>query len=146
MLPYYGDIIDRIEEEPIWYDQNGVPRYEKFKPDLAPNIYADEVILLEIACQDCGRKFLVEMNWEHTDLYLLRHSIPNPSFSEVMRGWLKTDKKEESWPPVHYGDPPSHGCVGDTMNVYDLRILEFWRKENFDWARKTEFELELERK
>lgn len=27
----------------------------------------------------------------------------------------------------HYGDPPAHDCVGDTMNSEPVRILEFWQ-------------------
>ena len=58
----YFDIISRIDEKPTWYDQNGTPRYEEFNPDLCPNIYAQQVFLLKIACQACGEEFDVEMN------------------------------------------------------------------------------------
>ena len=95
----YRDILDRINEEPSWYDENGTPRYGEFAPDMCPNIYAHSVVLLEIACQSCGRRFRVEMN-------------EGP--------WLPSDIPPKNW---HYGDPPAHGCVGDTMNCDDLVIL-----------------------
>jgi hypothetical protein len=33
---------------------------------------------------------------------------------------------------IHYGDPPFHDCTGDTQNVDDLRVVEFWM-----WVRTT---------
>ncbi len=38
MKPYYIDIIERIDEEPKWYDKNGTPRYRPFHPDLPPAV------------------------------------------------------------------------------------------------------------
>jgi hypothetical protein len=105
----YEDITSRIKEVPAWYDSNGAPRYGKFTPDMCPDIYANQVVLLEIACQLCGAKFLVEMNggvW---------NNLENP-------------KK------LHYGDPPAHGCTGDTMNCEDIAVIEVWHKS---WARKV---------
>lgn len=115
MKASYEDILKRIPEEPKWYDTNGTPRYDDFLPDNCPNIYARQVILLRIACQACRKVFDVEM---HGDWY----------------GLIKRPKN------LHYGDPPSHGCVGDTMNCEDLEVLQVWAKENFDWERYPEEE------
>jgi len=142
MNAYFEDIRARIKEEPTWYDANGTPRYGKFNPDMSPNIYASEIILMEISCQDCKMKFLVEMNWSVTDKVWDRHS---ESFFNRMRIWLKTEEDKKYHTPFHYGDPPSHGCVGDTMNCYDLRIVEFWKKEKFEWKRMEKYEIELEK-
>lgn len=115
MKSNYRDIRDRIPEEPEWYDQNGVPRYGKFDPALCPNIYSNQVFLLKIACQDCHREFRVEM---HSDWYdVVRH----PS-------------------KLHYGDPPIHECVGDTMNCVDLEVLQVWRRLDHKWERVPELE------
>ena len=107
----YLDITSRITEQPTWYDSNGVPRYGEFTPDGCPNIYARQVFLLLISCQDCGEQFQVEM-----------HS-----------GWFgSVDNPRE----LHYGDPPAHGCVGDTMGCNGWRVLEVWGRENeIDWTR-----------
>lgn len=142
MKAYYQDIKSRIQENPKWYDTNGVPRYDTFKPELSPNIYAEEVVLLEISCQDCRSRFLVEMNWSIMEIVLNRHS---ESLSTIMGQWLKNENKKDCFVPIHYGDPPGHGCVGDTMNCYDLRIVEFWKKDNFTWKRIPEYEIELEK-
>lgn len=117
----YEDIRSRIVEEPSWYDENGTPRYGKFNPELCPSIYSDVVALLLIACQYCSKKFTVEA---HAGIFNWRITAP-PS----------------RW---HYGDPPIHGCTGDTMNCEDLAVLEVWRKnrdlEQWGWERQPEFE------
>lgn len=151
MKASYIDIRKKIKEEPRWFDENGVPRYDKFSPDLSPNIYAEEVVLVEIACQNCEKRFFVEMNWSKYSS-ILRGSkgkslkeIEKESFKERVKSWLK-DKKCF---PLHYGDPPHHNlgenrCVGETENCYDLRIVEFWRRK-FEWRRLRRYEVELER-
>lgn len=120
----YEDITSRISEEPTWYDQNGTPRYGKFTPDHCPNIYSSQVVLMEIACQSCGRRFHVEM---HTDVWTDHEIVP---------------KK------FHYGDPPRHVCMGggDTMNCEDLSVLEVWSKSNplRNWKRLRKLEGTIE--
>ena len=45
---------------------------------------------------------------------------------------------------MRYGDPPVHGCVGDTMNAIPVRVLEFWVHDGLDKRRVTEFEVALD--
>ena len=120
MKASYEDITSRIQESPTWYDEDGVPRYGKFSPEYCPDIYTNEVFLIRIACQDCGERFDVEM---HSHIF---EHIANP--------------KE-----LHYGDPPIHGCVGDTMNCEDLEILEAWHRKLLEgWARVSELEGDMD--
>ncbi len=115
----YPDIRERIAEEPQWYDENGCPRYGKFTHERCPNIYATTVVLMEIACQDCGERFRVQMSHWVLDS---NHLPP------------------KQW---HYGDPPRHNCIGagESMNCEDLTVLEVWmRGDDFDWKRMPEFE------
>ncbi len=116
MKARYEDILSRIKEDPKWYDQNGTPRFDDFHPDLCPNIYASQCVLLLISCQDCGKEFRVEMNWGP---WLEHNFVP---------------KK------LHYGDPPIHGCVGDTMNCNDHTVLQVWEKQDFEWVRRPDLE------
>jgi len=142
MKSNYEDIYMAASEgkllEPVWFDENGCPRFAVFTPELCPDIYAQEVILLEIACQDCHKKFLVQMSnwaWKRVEC----------SFARRMSQYVK-DKKLGVWSPLHYGDPPNHGCIGDTMNCYDLRVVEFWDKSwerDNTWLRHPEFEVQL---
>ena len=114
------DILARITEEPSWYDQNGTPRYGEFHPSDCPNIYSFQVILLRIACQACGTQFRVEMHsgWDIPIIGQLRE--------------------------LHYGDPPIHDCVGDTMNCEDLEVLQVWTKDLSDWTRIYDLEGSIE--
>jgi len=123
----YEDIRKRIKEEPKWYDMNGVPRYCDFSPSESPNIYADEVALVEIECQGCGKKFLVELNWdEMCDVDSLS--------KRLKKGTLG------------YGDPPNHGCVGDTMSSYLIKVVQFWKRDTkeMEWVRVKELEGKVE--
>lgn len=132
MLNSYSDIRSRLGE-PLWYDNHGVPRYEPFGPDLC-SVYPVAVTLLLIECQSCAEKFRVSI--EFHDHAFCKHGVtafdpPTP----------------ESIANLHYGDPPIHGCVGDTMNCIDLRVLEFWRRDLShlrDWERDPTMEIVLE--
>lgn len=120
MLDAYLDIRDRIDEEPAWFDRHGVPRYGEFSPYACSDVYAKEVLLLEIGCQECGQRFLVEFTWGP---WLFGKSLVEQVAVEDL---------------PHYGDPPRHGfdgsCgAGDTMNSVEPRVVGLWRRERFDW-------------
>jgi hypothetical protein len=123
----YQDILDRIDAAPVWWDENGVPRFDPHHPDLCPDVYAREVALIRIECQSCQLGFLVQMS---TGSPRARGSL-----TEMIRN--KT---------IHYGDPPRHDvdCMaGDTMNCTDIAVVEFWRWTLLSWERVTELEIDL---
>ncbi len=135
MKALYEDILALTDEQPNWYDMDGVPRFARFTPKLCPNIYAKEIILLLIECQSCQQQFVVEMHW---------HPISGKqSISEAI------DKGNLGY--IHYGDPPRHGVsidshskcyAGDTMNSDSVKILEFWHQDMGEWERKPQYEIE----
>ena len=127
----YHDIISRIPEPPKWWDEFAVPRYCDFSPDHKANIYADQVVLLEIACQNCNERFHVAMSQSKTD-----RTIYN-------RQSLLGDVDA-----LHYGDPPNTDCClsGATMNSIPLRVLEAWHRDIpilMDWERVPELERKI---
>lgn len=143
MLPDYEDIRKRIQIAPLWYDDNGTPRYDRFNPDML-GVYDQWAMCVEIACQRCGIRFLVGRGW--TREAFCKHGV---EFRD-----LPSREDVESF---HYGDPPRHGCVGDTMNCDDIRVVEFWRKDckcagkfhendcgRFEWRRDPELEIRLD--
>lgn len=138
MLHNYPDILNRIPEPPLWFDSNGVPRYDPFHPSLCPNIYAEEVVLYEIACQACGKRFLVEEHSSPMD-FLKTNQPPG------MRTTLADGVRQKG---LHYGDPPCWECAsGATMNCLDIKTVEFWTRnvasfpnEGWDWHRVPELE------
>lgn len=132
MKPSYDDILDLIEKDPKWHDQFGVPRFCDFHPEKSSNIYAKEVILLLIRCQNCSKTFFVEMN--------ASHEIHEKNTLEYRaKNWTAY-----KFIPIHYGDPPRHDCVGDTMNSEPIEIKEFWKREKIDWIRQPHLEINFE--
>ena len=49
MFNDYSDITERITKPPKWWDEHDVPRHAEFSPYRVANIYAEEVVLVEIA-------------------------------------------------------------------------------------------------
>lgn len=122
----YEDILKRIDEAPIWFDEFGVPRYDAFSPQRLGNIYAMEAALAEISCQGCGRLFRVAL----TDVF-------------PRKGFALSD--EIRLRRVHYGDPPNVDCcaAGPTMNSVMREILEYWYRDyevDTNWRRDPIFE------
>jgi hypothetical protein len=130
MKTRYSDILSRTSEKPEWWDDNGVPRYGAFHPDLAPNPYANEVVLYLIGCQACGTLFKVSRTWD-------KYSI-DPVTGRAPPSLMIQD--------LYYGDPPNSGCcnAGPTMSSESLKVLEFWAREGGSWVRKRELEIDLE--
>ena len=131
MHHHYNDITEKIGEEPQWWDEHAVPRYCAFEPDACADIYADEVVLLLIACQNCGREFRVAMSTDSFDVLMNR---------ERLADLIKSGA-------IHYGDPPNYECCppGPTMNSEPLQVLEYWRKDRtaFEWKRDSALEVKI---
>lgn len=108
MNPSYQDILDATDILPVWWDGNGTPRFAAFHPNMQ-GIYDHYALLAEIACQNCSKRFLVAEGW--TSHYVWTGG----DFGKIVEDY-------------HYGDPPQHGCIGDTMNCIDLRIVEAWTR------------------
>jgi hypothetical protein len=124
---HYNDIRSRIAEEPLWFDEHAVPRYNPFSPNETANIYGDESCLLLIECQACSHEFQV--------------CLSRGSFMSDVPSLASLVESQQ----IHYGDPPNGGCcaAGPTMNSVPRRVLEFWRKSDdyLDWIRVPELEI-----
>lgn len=137
MLRDYKDIIDRLGP-PQWWDDNGCPRYCDFAPYTC-GVYDEIVALIEIACQACGERFRVVVSYDRMSMWRREENA-------------ETHRREifptaESINAFHFGDPPPHGCVGDTMNCDTYRVLEFWRRKElpeWGWERAPEYEVTYE--
>ena len=119
MKQNYSDIRSKIADPPLWYDESGCPRYCDFLPGRASNIYAEEMALLEIACQNCGQRFIV--------------AVSQDSYDRVLYHRVLSQEKE-----ITYGDPPNIGCcpVGPTMGSNTIQLLELWRRgKGLGWER-----------
>jgi len=148
---YYKDILDRISEAPVWFDENAVPRFCKFLPSETAYIHAQEAALVLIKCQGCPREFEVAFTeWN------LRHELWDDSNKKIKNiSDLIADGS------IHYGDPPNIGCcaAGHVMNSVAIRVLEYWYKpvvrgegveagvvkgvEALDFRRDPKFEIDI---
>jgi len=131
----YTDIRSKIPEEPQWWDEHAVPRYCLFAPDEVADIYADEAALVQIACQGCGTKFHVAFSCSMIDRAA---SMANGGASLSLAQMIGNKT-------LHYGDPPNVQCcaAGPTMNSEPRRVLEYWRKVQFDWQRDNGLEVDI---
>lgn len=134
MNHHYEDIRSRISEPPTWFDENAVPRYGEFEPNGGADIYADEVALVAIECQNCGEPFTVAISRKRSDLRRIMGGEEYVSIADDIRSGR-----------LHYGDPPNTDCcpAGPTMNCEDLRVLQYWKREGFDWTRDPSLEIGL---
>lgn len=145
MLHHYGDIVDRIDETPRWWDEHGVPRFCCFGPDHLANIYAREAVLLRIECQGCGTPFLVALSRSDLGRY---GWTPDADYETTGKGTFgplpgATLAERIEADEIHYGDPPNTGCcpAGPTMNSIPREVVEYWRAERACvWERRPELE------
>lgn len=152
MHQHYNDILSRIADAPLWFDERGVPRYCEFAPNKLNNIYLRECALMEIACQQCRQKFIVGItlpiakSWSAT----LADPLDGASLADLIRRDL-----------IHYGDPPNIRCcgAGPTMNSNPIRVIEYWHRpiqtrpgtgiiipDTMAWRRDASLEIEIHRK
>ncbi len=153
MLPDYDDIKSRIAEPPTWYDGNGTPRYGEFKPEML-GVYDDCAILVEIACQNCHERFLVGEGSYQMDRYSAQ--LRTAALKGTSAGDIKMLSAEEyltRWAEHYsYGDPPAHGCVGDTMGSVEFRVVQaFLRNKDYsggadreEWLRQPHLEKDID--
>ena len=149
----YDDILSRIPEEPVWFDEHAVPRYCVFHPSKVANAYADEVALAEVTCQSCARLFRVAF---------AARAPATHAKDEWPAGPIGRAIREKT---LHYGDPPNVWCcqAGPTENSEPRRVIQYWRqgdpkyvgdaehggrvitdpKAYFTWTRYPEFEIDI---
>jgi len=144
MFAEFSDILSRIAEPPEWWDQNGVPRFGAFTPNNTPDIHAKEIVLFEIACQNCLRLFKVALAQSDSDRFdPFNHKKPFPRLSESIFCLEFGD------PPRHEDDGKGEECgSGNSMNCLNIRVLEFWVRAPISspdrWVRRSDLERPLE--
>lgn len=80
--------------EPVWYDDNGTPRFREFDPELL-DPYIEVAIYGTVICQHCHKEFKVGIGFREEQ------------FQRILNSKLGLE--------YVYGDPPAHSCVGATM-------------------------------
>jgi len=143
MYQPYRDITDKLGE-PKWWDEEGVSRYNKFKPGDVSDIYADYAALIEIICQGCNRFLPVAWSFNKHRFLCRVSSHPNEPIEDILPKMVFPTAESEGL--LGYGDAPAHYdskgqmCPGCTMTTEVKRILQFWSREHLDWERKKVLE------
>jgi hypothetical protein len=128
MYTYYSDILSKMGD-PLWWDENAVPRYKLFEPQAIADIYATECALAMIACQNCSTYFSV----------CISHNL--------LLGFGKNSlSKRITSKSLSYGDPPNSRCcpAGPTMGSIMCKIIQYWHRgedTKWLWARDPIFEI-----
>jgi hypothetical protein len=115
MFASYRDIIEAVGREPLWFDEQRVPRFVPYQPGLAAHWRADERALLLVCCQACRREFRVAFS--------ATRGVPIAGSQRTGLAALIIERQ------IRYGDPPNLPCceVGPFTSVVELRVLEYWR-------------------
>jgi len=135
----YRDIHEATgDREPLWYDENGVPRYCEFTPGDVPNIYADQAVLYVIQCAGCGQLFTVAVS---CDSAISRYDFLAPLAEAAREGRDLAEAISYGDAPYHdypggHGAPAGGQCAGTTMISDTVRVLEVWRRgSGREWER-----------
>lgn len=117
----YQDILSLTAKPPEWFDENGTPRWNTFTPGCQANVYAVEVALMTIGCQECGTTF---------------KACSSASRRDPGKNTLADELKLGVSP---YGDPPNTGHCdgGHTVTAEIKNVLEFWTRKSQGWERNT---------
>lgn len=131
MHPKYEDILNLASQagvEPVWWDENGVPRFRPFRPeDLGVYDYFAALGEIECSAQYCRRGFLVGVG------------LPKQTFTLTR---FVTNSIDSVIDAIEcYGDPPRHTtpdggtCAGETMVSDMVRIVGVWvRDDGLEWV------------
>lgn len=138
MNTHYADILSRITEPPVWWDEHAVPRFCEFNPNVVANIYARYVALVLITCQGCGVEYRVAHSQGAMDRYLGYDETGTARWVDTMDVLVQNKR-------LDYGDPPNNNCcgVGASMSSEPRRVLEFWERPNFTWERRPDLEIAI---
>lgn len=135
MRPSYDDILSQIATPPLWYDEMAVPRYCTFAPKRAANPYCREIVLAEIRCQHCRKKWFIAISGMNHGGYSIAREINTKQLC--------------------FGDPPMHSenqeigvtcSAGYSMQTITMRVLEYWllNMEDHKWYRDPTLEIDID--
>jgi hypothetical protein len=112
----YADILRRCGA-PLWWDDRGVPRYERFAPALLGQL-TSAAALLRIRCVSCSTEFVVAC---HGPAPRLRHLIAAGT--------------------ITWGPPPFLPCceLGPRLFSAVIEVVEFWTLDG-TWTRDRDAE------
>lgn len=107
----YFDILKRLDA-PLWWDENAVPRYEPFHPDMC-SVYCKTVVLITVECQGCTQHFSMAFEIDKV---------------------TELDEIREDFSVNIPDDPPRHNCPGDSSTGITVKLEQYWTRPHEDWV------------
>ena len=131
MLPRYDDIRALTDAEPMWFTEDGVPRYAPFTPSML-GIYDTIAALAVVRCHSCGANI-------HVGIGRPRYRFTTTPGGDAFVDEFSPQRLVAVWGP---GDPPRHDCpgAGETMTADVVGFLQVWERRADEWARCSELE------
>jgi hypothetical protein len=126
------DITDRIAEPPKWW-LNGVPRYRDYHPEHARG--QNTQLLVRVCCQNCQRVFDTAIGTTAT----LKVGEVEPVLGYPLDSATGTCIEARDDPPFHLGED-GHNCMGNSMGVEWVAILQVWERSGADWRRRFDLD------
>jgi hypothetical protein len=141
MNHHYKDILSRIPQPPLWWDESSVPRFDPFNPDDISNLYADLCILVDVECQHCWHPFKRAFSFDHAfyaDQYRSRSSsdLPIEGRDDIIKLWFPTSRDEDGSIELEWicGDPPNIGCCpGVSSSFITTNVVGVWKRCGSTW-------------
>lgn len=132
MNQHFRDLLDLSDTPPTFWEKGGVPRFAPFEPEVVSDIYADEVALVEIACQCCDTRFKVAFTSSRSSrTYAAMRALAQ---GEDLHEAAEAHRIENMirGKGLHYGDPPNICCcaAGPSMNSDTVQVLEFHKRNH----------------
>lgn len=147
--------------EPIWYDENGTPRYCEFNPQYCYP-YARVVAFFEIQCSHCEKIFKVATSTDLLNEYdkdfnieRLKSIINNPQVINKVNDLYEVIDQYPELSLFDYGDPPFHWkdknlnepCMGYASSSFTTKILAVYEwnlNKDLKWIKLNEKEISID--
>lgn len=117
MKACYYDIIVKLGA-PLWWDENGVPRYAPFAPYLSGDPDARQAALLQVVCPHCRQVCRVSVSSKYIDLDIM---------SDLMARGAEG----------LYGLLPHYDHCGHPRMASLVAVIEVHRRDNMSSWRKV---------
>ena len=131
MLPRYDDIRALTAAEPMWFTEDGVPRFAPFAPTML-GVYDNFALLAAVRCQSCSQVTPVGAGITRFVFHVIAdHQINVDEYT--------VERFVNEWT---MGDPPHHNCpgAGETMTADTVGLIEVWQRPHFEWERRADLE------
>lgn len=132
MFDRYKDIMDKIEDKPLWFDWLNVPRYQPFCPLLHPASNVTEQVLITGSLPDGTILVIARASIESNDLWKrildqdIKSILPGDFIlSEISQYWTRDSYKSNRGLPW-YRNPFREGSYSNMIGFSPKKRIDNW--------------------